>query len=476
VLLTVGLSAGATALSSDARAQAAPEEGEKPADAPATPPAEAPAPPADEPPAPEPPKPTLPPEGPAPRAQAPAAGTDAGVAVSATATPGADVPEPSSEPLAPQVPWRGTQFEWINSATTTMLGVGRDNISDSHEAYSMTFRLTLNYFVIDQDLWTMALWTRPTLYTELTNSDSTTTEREPEFLDLPLLAKFAFNAYNKDGWSTKPALDGGLIFPTWKVTYNSGTILSTTNRAHLTQTIPLLGDDIPVLSSATVVGLFRWDHRFSKADSAVRDDLDRPRQGSRVGFGRLDDQLSGSPLARDTLIETLTLGLSQAPGGVPVDLSFDFFFTQQFKTEFAGTGCDVELATGCVDAASQENVEHVQKYYGFGTTLGVTPVPELGIELSYSSTGSPLGQHTLAEDGTRRSIFYAPDAEFGLNLILHPDAFYQRFASKPAASTTAKKKTKSKAAKRKTEPREAEKATPAPAKKSAKKKSKRKAT
>ena len=341
------------------------------------------------------------------------------------------------KPLPPRVPWRGSRIDWIQGVTTTALGVGRDNIGSEHEAYSMVWRVRLNYFVVDQDKWSVSVRTDPTWYVELTNSDSTTTEREPQFLDLPVTQVTTFKAFRDGNWSTALHYGTSLIFPTWVVSHNRGTHLNTSNSLAVTQGIPVLGDDAPLLKSVSLSASVVWSHRFGSATTAVNEDLDRPRQ-DLTGASFLDDQLGGGRFANDTLKEGISISFSEKLGDVPVGLGAGFVFGQQFKPAFPDSCVSLDTGVACVQDGA-DNPEELH-YYGFQAAIDAQPIPEAAIELSYSS-GGPLGQNTLGADGQHRSIFYSPSAEFGLTLSLFPDALYERLTG-PARSlgTNTKKK------------------------------------
>lgn len=340
--------------------------------------------------------------------------------------PAADQTQQPSEEAPPRVPWRGTMLEWMNSATTTMLGVGDDVIGHDADAYSMAWRLTLKYHLVDLDALDVSVTTQPTWAVELTNSDTSTTKHETQFLDLPLTGTLGYKINGGTLYSTVPTYTTGLMFPTWLLSRNNGTQLTLSNRLGVSQSIPILGEDSPALKSISVKGLLRWDRRFSQAETPVNAGLERPRQ-TLTGASFLDDQLSGTRLARDTVRELVSLAFSEAIAGMPLGLSFDFLFSQQFKPELGATTC-VQIDTGCATVASSADAPNSAHYYSFGTTLEFQPVPELAVAVSYASSGSPLGQNTLAEDGKRRGFFYAPDAEFGAQLTFFPDALYERIS------------------------------------------------
>ena len=54
----------------------------------------------------------------------------------------------ANEAEAP-LPWRGSTFTWNQAATTTLLGVGRDNIGSENEQYNWWFSFRPRYFLVD---------------------------------------------------------------------------------------------------------------------------------------------------------------------------------------------------------------------------------------------------------------------------------------------------------------------------------------
>jgi len=361
-----------------------------------------------------------------PAAGPPAAGAPATVSAASptTVAPAADKPEPSAG-LPPRVPWRGTSVSWTNAATTTLIGVGRDNISSSGETYTMDWSLTLNYYVVDQDKWKISLMLVPSVNVELTNSNITTTKYEPHFGDLPFLATYSRTLFAKGLWSTGLGLTSGLVFPTSPTSSAIGNYLKTTERLSLSQSIPLLGKDAPVLKSFALGLGARWDHRFGKATTAVSDETIRVRQ-DHTGSSIDSDGIGFSPLATNTLRESISLTFSEAPGGMPLSVGGSFSFIQSYLPEFEGNDCEVELPTGCVKAGSQVDVRTTRYNFGFSVSASFQPAPELGLSLAYANASNTLGT-----DGQTRSIFYSPGAQFSGTLTFYPDALYERLTGPP---------------------------------------------
>jgi hypothetical protein len=97
-----------------------------------------------------------------------------------------------------RLPWRGTGVSWDHSATTSLLGVGQDEQSVAHEQYVQTFSAALNYFVVEQEKWSLAVAAAPSFSVELTNSSDTTTLHEPWLNDLPVNAVYRRRLYTNE--------------------------------------------------------------------------------------------------------------------------------------------------------------------------------------------------------------------------------------------------------------------------------------
>ena len=303
--------------------------------------------------------------------------------------------------------------------------MGRDNIGSSHESYLMDWSLTLNYYVVDQDKWKISLRLVPSFNVELTNSDVTTTKYEPHFGDLPFVATYSRTLFSKGLWSSGLGLSSGLVFPTSPTSSSIGDYLKTTERLSLSQSIPLLGKDAPVLKSFSIGLGGRWDHRFGKATTAVSDGPIRERMdhtGTSVG----SDAIGFGALSTNTLRESISLTFSEAPGGMPLSLGGSFSFYQNYLPTFEGNECEVELPTGCVKADSQADVSTTRYNFGFSVSASFTPTPELGLGLSYANASNTLGP-----DGQTQSIFYSPYARFSGTLTFNPDALYERITGPP---------------------------------------------
>ncbi|MBI4950957.1 MAG: hypothetical protein HY908_02915 [Myxococcales bacterium] len=373
-------------------------------------------------------------------AQAPTPGATPGAATPGAQPPATSFAAPASgdaedeesvkgSAVPPHVPWRGTSFRWSHAGTTSGMGVGADFQSVSHQEYTQTFALTLNYFFVDLDDWTFRVSTTPSFTTEITDSADTTTKHEPWFDDLPLLGTFGFKLYAHDELplSTRASVAGGFIFPTSPASYGGGTYVTTTTRVGLSQEIPLAGNDSPVFKSF-VVGLSgRWDHRFGAASTPVNGDLQYPRQTS-TGETFLSDQLDVGGLAHDTLRESISITFSEEFAGQSLEVSPAFGFVHSFKSGWDTETC-VQTLTGCATAMENPDTRTSFNRLGFSLSVGYYPVPEVGVEFGYANLAGQLGAN-----GQRRNIFYSPAAQFTADLVVSFDAIYERIA-RPARNS-----------------------------------------
>jgi len=342
---------------------------------------------------------------------------------------GADKAEDDEPSLPPRVPWRGTNFSFITGATTTAVGIGRDNIGDNHESVAMIGMLTLKYALIDQDVWSVSSFMGLGAYVELTESNSSVTEREPQVTDFSFGSAAVYKRAAKK-WGTTPNFNLSMALPTSKASRSNGTYLKTQVGAGFSQSFPWF-KGTPVIEDMSASFNFKWGHHFTSSTTPVNTDLDRARQ-TLTGGSQLDDQLTGGRFAQNSTVERIGLNWGKAFGGIPLNAGLAFVFGQFHKAPFENGTTEqcIPIANvaneDCTVVGGEADPIDSTYTYGFQASVGVQPAPELSVGLGYSSSGSGSGQNTLAPDGTRRGFFYSPSAEFALTLTLHPDALYER--------------------------------------------------
>lgn len=363
------------------------------------------------------------------------------------APPPDKVIEDPNKDEAPPLRWRGSTFTWNQSATTTLLGVGRDNIGHEGEAYAWSFTFRPRFYIIDAPLDKLVVSGEFGWETEFTNG--VTTERSETMLqDLGLGLAYSRTLFesggaNKGEYKTTASLSGRLRFPLSKYSnetgINAGKYLSTFLGPRLTQTIKILGKGADGLNNVTVDGDLTWRHLFAESYTPVNPDLHYERQNA-TGQTIISDQISGTSLSQDALILSVSAGVPLYKG---LRLSTVFGYLASFKHDFeAGGGaegaCDVVIANeGCVEAERDPNRTLYQPATLVGVGLGYGILDVVNVELGYLNLARAIG-----EDGQRRNIFYSPGAQFYLDLTANLDAIYTKVA-KPSKKQPALRQTAS---------------------------------
>jgi hypothetical protein len=321
-------------------------------------------------------------------------------------------------------PWRGSTFQWSNSATAQTLGIG-DDVQSENPTFEMSFALAPRYTLwrSDDELSkSFAVGARLETYREFTNSDSTTERGEWLLGNLALGPQYAHTLYERDGFETSFGIRAPVLsFPTSKASRNNGTILGLGGTVLGVQKLPLLGDDSAVLRSVTLTPLVGYGHVFRETTTPTNPDLERERMGPDM-VTVPSDQLSGRafPDHQVTLGLTATLEIHER-----VRWSNLFEWHLDWRYPFRD---DVELEGAVLTgAAPVENGSDAPQNFAvvalFASEVGVTITRELEVEAGYQNLAPQLGA-----DGEHRSMFYSPEARFLARLVLNLDAVYERIA------------------------------------------------
>jgi len=318
-----------------------------------------------------------------------------------------------------RLPWRGTGFGFDNSVTASALGIGADYQSGAFQQYVQTYSLGLNYFVVEQEKWSLAVSASPSVSVELTNSADTTTTREPWFNDLPISSIYRRRLYANEEKQifTGMVLNGTVLLPTSPASYNAGTYLTTSPRLVMFQTLPILGHTAKHFQSFSIGASVRWDHRFGRADTAVNSDLDQPRMDSR-GSTFLSDDLTFNRFAQNSLRQGAFIFFSEDVVGTTLQFFASFGLNQNFLPALPDSKCDVTIQTGCVDVKGQG--AFTQYGYSFAAGLTWLPMAEFGLYVNYANGGNQLGPN-----GQRQSVFYNPNAQLSAGVAVGLDAIYE---------------------------------------------------
>jgi hypothetical protein len=424
---------------------------------------------AQQPPPPDPPAPgagsaPTPPPAPPPDAPPAPAATTPSAAPAATAAPPTD-PNATTAPVAPPadkaekkaappkpLPWRATNLIWGHQLSTTVVGLGYDLQSSAGESYAWAFSANPGYFVLDQRDHKVRLVLNLNADYELTNSDFTTRDKEFLFGDIGVGPTYIGTLLKAGGGGDPnkltaaqrrdPTLAGGseyittllvggrLFFPTSKFSLSQGINLRTSLFAGVRQTIKLLGNSAPGLQNITMTLSESWRHVFARATTPTNAGLNWQRQDA-TGATFDSDQLSAGALDENALVHALDIVLP-IYGDLQVFSSFNL--TNVFPYTFAGSSCEAQTLTGCVQADRMEDRTAMRVQTGFDFTLYYQLLPELGIDLGYSNFAGQIGPN-----GQYRDFFYSPNAFFHSDLFISLDAIYKRIetAVAPAPAKTA---------------------------------------
>ena len=336
--------------------------------------------------------------------------------------------DPNSKGTSPWVWWRGTNFVLDQSVTTTAVGIGRNNLSDSHEVYSHGYSLLLNAYLYSTKDVSVRVASRLGYDVELSNSDTTNRQREMLFRDpsLSLAGRRTVELFGKHA-RTAFFANFTVLAPASANSRHRGIYLVSSPRLSVIPPLGVTSSDVWFDSIA--VGLSaRWDHTFSRATEAVSGQLSRPRTAANSNSA-MSDQLGGS------FTQDLVNGGAFAYGVKHFD-GPEFYWAVSYTTSRLATGgfteseCDVVIDTGCVQASRGDSPTNALYVSGISGGLTFMASPLYGISLGYSNV-----TNQLAPDGSRRSPFYSPQASFSSTLVVALDAFYEHAAGRPRSQS-----------------------------------------
>ncbi|WP_438036260.1 hypothetical protein [Sorangium sp. So ce204] len=365
---------------------------------------------------PAPPAQPEPPAAPPPAPVSPRPDAAASPTVQWTQATAADTVQEEDEETT--LPWRGTTFTWNQGGSTTLFGVGGEYIP-AIQVYGWDFTFRPNFYVLDLPKDKVSVAAEIGWVTELTNSDTTTDYREPQFKDTGLSARYSRELWESGGanegeYKTDGAMRLRVLLPTSPNSWNSGKYFLLSVGPQITQKIKLLGSKADGLNDVTATLGVTYAHLFADSYTPVKAGLRRPRTAVS-GDPTFDDQLSGVSQTTDSLTTSLEVDL---PLYKDLSLATSFRLISQFKHEFEG-GC-ANIGTGCAPyEGSQGPTYAVQTAFDVSVSYPVYEV--VGLTLGYNNSNMQLGL-----DGQRRNFFHSPDAQFYLDITANLDVIYSK--------------------------------------------------
>lgn len=332
------------------------------------------------------------------------------------AEPQSDIPE-ALKPTR----FRFSTFNFSQSLTTTMVGVGRDNIGSEDEFYGWDISFAPQYWIYDGKDDKFFINADIGVSVEWTDSATTTTKHEPQMTDVQVglgYNRSIFTSANGE-WLTRLFLRGRTIFPTSPVSQAQGRYLTTALGLSFLQVLKLLGNDAAGLNNLTLIGGVTWSHLFARSYSPTNPALERTRQNATGGSFN-SDQLTFNSMDIDRITPSIFATLP-----IYKDLSFNttWRLISRFRHDFEGTGCDVVVMGECVEA---DRLEDRSTYFtnssvDFALTQGI-------YDLVYLTIGYNNETLTLGQDGKARNIFYSPEAVFYADISVQLDQVYAKIA------------------------------------------------
>lgn len=309
-----------------------------------------------------------------------------------------------------------------------MLGVGADYQSSAYQVYRQGYSLLLNYFVYDGESVRIRLATAPGFDLELTNSDITTTQREPLFRDLPISVGVNVPIARDDERLLSTVASGNLVFiaHTSKFSRAAGFYTTVSPRVNVNQQLPLRGPGAPFLDDIELWLQLRYDHLFSRAATGVDSDLQVPRQGAVTANDNTYNALRARGASAPGTLSDVLNGAQIAPNGVRVEGSA--LFSEQLLgrplsitlsadyTAWVLAGVTSTPATASTAAIEPDpSARTVRKFVGVGLDFTWQFMDYMSLSLGYANTAD-------LDNVPSNNPFYTPYAVFLGGLVVHVDS------------------------------------------------------
>jgi hypothetical protein len=264
---------------------------------------------------------------------------------------------------------------------------------------------------------------------ELTNSDTTTQQRELRFRDTGLSLGYSHVVFESDDKETRttPLVSVGTVLPTSLASRSAGKYLTTNVGLGIVHSQKLAGSKHDWFPDVLLFGTAGWSHLFSRATTPTNEGTyfqERERQqGAFTRAGTCDpasgnctvfaDQMTGSRFAENTMRFNFTYYLSIYKDILSLGNTWEV--SVPFKRPFSDTY--VQTSTGPVKVAADPNAPNGTPLTTFDVSLSYAIPSNLGrVDLGYQNIAGQIG-----EDGKRRGLFYSPDSMFYLNLAVYFD-------------------------------------------------------
>jgi hypothetical protein len=341
-------------------------------------------------------------------------------------------------------PWAGSILLFDQSATTQTLGIGKDYLS-SDPTYELWFAFKPRYTFYKTDTTSMSVGLWANLYLELTNSDTTTTEREPVLGPTIVSASYGRTLFERDEYKTSFTVGPRVTLPTDKESRASGRYFSLGAGAGLAQSIPLRGKDASSFESLTFGILSTYTHPFNRAivPTTTNEDINgQPRQTTtprtvEVGgilvpeFGIGTDVLRNGMNVKDSLSVSFS-GTAQLTPKLAFGMTY---VISNSWTYWAPPVDSLDIETGrALVQGIDDPTNHRVTTWGL-VSLDYDVLDEMSLGIGYYNQTNQIGP-----DAQRRSPLWSPDARFYFTVTGNLDPIFQHLKAKPPPAQTASAK------------------------------------
>jgi hypothetical protein len=339
-----------------------------------------------------------------------------------------------SNPFAPGVwpttlPWHNSFFYLENSTTTQTVGVGNAYLTRD-PYYELTLGLRPRLYLTETDIYEVVLLADVGVTSERTNSDSTTKQGEWSATDFELSSAFAAELRSsKDEATDLDVRLPRLIFPTSRISYDSGKILGLGARALLAEDILLAGRESAYWPNVLIGVRAEYGYQFTRARVPTNAGLERIRIDPD-GRSVVSDQLGGATFAAQSAVFGALVSAyvhQSVAWTTSVDVRPAWHYPVQQDVQICGV-----VLTGCTTATGVANPQTRSTLTSFSSDVLMQLSDVVGLSVGYSNVTAQLGP-----DGRRRSVFYSPDARFYAQLTIGLDQLYGAVASRGSTRSRA---------------------------------------
>ncbi|HEX3775544.1 MAG TPA: hypothetical protein VHV51_13825 [Polyangiaceae bacterium] len=344
-------------------------------------------------------------------AQAPQSAPQPDVPLGRTVAPGVE-----QTPYA----WHDTYFYWDNAVTASTVGIGQ-NYQTRDPVYELTFGLRPRYYFVDTSQATISARADLGIVSERTNSDTTTEEGEWSATDFELYGAFSYKLRESADDLTELALRlPRLTLPTSRVSWDSGKLLGLGLRAGVREDVALEGRGATFLPNIELIVKAEYNYLFTRSEVPTNPGLERIRLDAD-GRSIVSDQLGGASFARHSAVFGAA-SLLHVHRDVLWTTALEIRPAWKYPVDHDVEICGVVL-TGCTEPTGVDDPQTRSVLTFFQTDFWITISNSFGLSIGYANLTAQLGP-----DGTRRSVFYSPDARFYATLNVGLDHLYGSLA------------------------------------------------